>query len=60
VSDRRWVIMHELRGEPEPSLEDQIERISPCDLLLVEGAQASSFAEARDLARGQRQAAVAS
>jgi len=37
VSDRRWVIMHELRGEPEPSLEDQIERISPCDLLLLEG-----------------------
>src|SRR5438093_1172271 len=37
VSDRRWVIMHELRGEPEPSLEDQIECISPCDLLLVEG-----------------------
>ena len=37
VSDRRWVTMHELRGEPEPSLEDQIERISPCDLLLVEG-----------------------
>ena len=37
VSDRRWVIMHELRGEPEPSLEDQIGRISPCDLLLVEG-----------------------
>ena len=37
VSDIRWVIMHELRGEPEPSLEDQIERISPCDLLLVEG-----------------------
>jgi len=37
VSDRRWVIMHELRGEPEPSLEDQIERISPCDLVLVEG-----------------------
>src|SRR6266516_2061586 len=37
VSDRRWVMMHELRGEPEPSLEDQIERISPCDLLLVEG-----------------------
>jgi molybdopterin-guanine dinucleotide biosynthesis protein B len=29
--------MHELRGEPEPSLEEQIERVSPCDLLLVEG-----------------------
>jgi len=37
VSDRRWVIMHELRGEPEPTLEEQIERVSPCDLLLVEG-----------------------
>ena len=37
VSDRRWVIMHELRGEPEPSLEDQIKGISACDLLLVEG-----------------------
>jgi len=37
VSDMRWVIMHELRGEPEPSLEEQIERVSPCDLLLVEG-----------------------
>jgi molybdopterin-guanine dinucleotide biosynthesis protein B len=36
-SDARWVIMHELRGDPEPSLEDQIRRISPCDLLLVEG-----------------------
>jgi molybdopterin-guanine dinucleotide biosynthesis adapter protein len=37
VSDRRWVIMHELRGDPEPTLEQQIERVSPCDLLLVEG-----------------------
>src|SRR5258706_9429006 len=37
VSDRRWVLMHELRGEAEPSLEEQIERVSPCDLLLVEG-----------------------
>src|SRR5215467_2711493 len=37
VSDQRWVIMHELRGESEPTLEEQIERVSPCDLLLVEG-----------------------
>ena len=37
VSEKRWAIMHELRGEPEPSLEEQIERVSPCDLLLVEG-----------------------
>ncbi len=37
VSEKRWVVMHELRGEPEPSLDDQIGRVSPCDLLLVEG-----------------------
>jgi molybdopterin-guanine dinucleotide biosynthesis protein B len=36
-SDRRWVVMHELRGEPEPGLDEQIQRVSPCDLLLIEG-----------------------
>ena len=36
-SAKRWVIQHELRGEPEPALEQQIERMSPCDLLLIEG-----------------------
>jgi len=37
TSSRRWVLMHELRGAPEPSFEEQVKRISPCDLLLVEG-----------------------
>jgi molybdopterin-guanine dinucleotide biosynthesis protein B len=37
VSEKRWAIMHELRGEAEPSLEEQIGRVSSCDLLLVEG-----------------------
>ena len=36
-SQARWVVIHELRGEPEPPLEEQIKRVSPCDLLLVEG-----------------------
>jgi molybdopterin-guanine dinucleotide biosynthesis protein B len=36
-SGERWVIMHELRGDSEPDLGEQIKRISPCDLLLVEG-----------------------
>src|SRR6266516_3790271 len=26
VSEKRWVVVHELRGEPEPSLEEQIGR----------------------------------
>lgn len=37
TSSRRWVLMHELRGEPEPSFEEQVKHLSPCDLLLVEG-----------------------
>ena len=37
TSSRRWVLMHELRGAHEPSFEDQVKRISPCDLLFVEG-----------------------
>lgn len=37
VSDNRWVLMHELRGAPEPAFEDQIARFSECDLILVEG-----------------------
>lgn len=37
VSDRRWALMHELRGETEPTLDDVLARLSPCDLVLVEG-----------------------
>jgi len=32
----RWALIHELRGEAEPSLEEQVARLSPCDLVLVE------------------------
>jgi molybdopterin-guanine dinucleotide biosynthesis protein B len=35
--DNRWVLMHELRGAPEPTLEEQLVVLSPCDLVLVEG-----------------------
>ena len=37
TSSRRWVLMHELRGGPEPSFEEQIAHLSPCDLVIVEG-----------------------
>jgi molybdopterin-guanine dinucleotide biosynthesis protein B len=37
TSSRRWVLMHELRGAHEPAFEEQLKRLSPCDLLLVEG-----------------------
>lgn len=37
TSSRRWALIHELRGAPEPELAEHVKRISPCDLLLVEG-----------------------
>lgn len=37
TSSRRWALMHELRGAPEPALAELIERLSPCDLVLIEG-----------------------
>ena len=37
TSSRRWALMHELRGAPEPRLEELIEQLSPCNLVLVEG-----------------------
>jgi molybdopterin-guanine dinucleotide biosynthesis protein B len=37
ASDMRWVLMHELRGNPEPELSEQLRRLSVCDLVLVEG-----------------------
>jgi molybdopterin-guanine dinucleotide biosynthesis protein B len=37
VSERRWALMHELRGADEPGLDAQLKRFSPCDLVLVEG-----------------------
>ena len=37
TSSLRWALMHELRGAPEPTLQEAIKLISPCDLLLIEG-----------------------
>jgi molybdopterin-guanine dinucleotide biosynthesis adapter protein len=33
----RWALMSELRGAPEPPMEDLIARLDPVDLVLVEG-----------------------
>ena len=37
ASPYRYAIVHELRGAPEPILEAQLARLSPADLVLVEG-----------------------
>jgi len=37
VSSRRWAIVHELREEPEPPLAEVLAKLSPVDLVIVEG-----------------------
>lgn len=36
-SAQRWALMHEHRGAPEPALEELLSRMTPVDLVLVEG-----------------------
>lgn len=42
VSGTRWALMHELRGEAEPQLNDILARLAPCDLVLIEGYKRAS------------------
>ena len=37
VSGKRWALMHELRDEDEPDLATVLKRLTPCDLVLIEG-----------------------
>jgi molybdopterin-guanine dinucleotide biosynthesis adapter protein len=52
VSPKRWAVVRELGGAPEPSLDDMIGRLEPCDLVIVEGYKAAPIPkiEARRLA----------
>ncbi len=36
-SPKRWALMRELRDEPEPTLSELLARMSPVDLILIEG-----------------------
>jgi molybdopterin-guanine dinucleotide biosynthesis adapter protein len=37
TSAKRWILMHEIADQPEPELPEQLRRMSPCDIVLVEG-----------------------
>src|SRR6188768_601949 len=37
TSSRRWALMHELRGAQEPSLQEQLKHLAPCDVVIIEG-----------------------
>lgn len=39
----RWALQHELRGRPELTLQQALQRLSPCDLALIEGFKAASM-----------------
>jgi molybdopterin-guanine dinucleotide biosynthesis protein B len=42
VCDKRWAVMHELRDEAEPDLDEQLAHLAPCDLVLIEGYKSNS------------------
>ena len=45
-SGRRWALMHEVRAEePEPALAELLGRLSPCDLILIEGFKGEPHAK---------------
>ena len=37
ASPNRWALMHELRGADEPPMEDLLAKMSPVDLVIIEG-----------------------
>ena len=45
ASRKRVAIMHELRDEDEPALEDLLQRLHPVDLVLIEGYKRDTHAK---------------
>ncbi|MGE0499497.1 MAG: molybdopterin-guanine dinucleotide biosynthesis protein B [Rhizobiaceae bacterium] len=54
VSGRRWAIMHELRGEAEPSMDEVLSRLAPCDVVVVEGYKRERHAKIETRRRDAR------
>jgi molybdopterin-guanine dinucleotide biosynthesis adapter protein len=57
-SSVRWAHMRELRGEPEQTLQQLVDRISPCDLLLVEGFKREAIPKIEVFRRDNAKAAL--
>lgn len=57
VTGRRWALMHELGGQPEPSLTEILARLSPCDLVLVEGYKREAHAKLELRRKGAKEEA---
>jgi molybdopterin-guanine dinucleotide biosynthesis adapter protein len=57
-SSVRWAHMHELKGAPEQTLQQLVDRISPCDLLLVEGFKREAIPKMEIFRRDNAKAAL--
>lgn len=45
ASRKRWALLHELHDEAEPDLDDLLARLSPCDIVLIEGFKRDAHAK---------------
>jgi molybdopterin-guanine dinucleotide biosynthesis adapter protein len=45
VSPVRWAVIGELKGRPEPTLDEMLARIAPCDVVVVEGFKRAAIAK---------------
>lgn len=43
VGGKRWAIVTELKGAPEPNFEEIVASLEPCDLILVEGYKSAAI-----------------
>lgn len=43
LGNKRWALMHELRGAAEPQLDYLLDRMQHCDLVLIEGFKNGEF-----------------
>ncbi|RMF07600.1 MAG: molybdopterin-guanine dinucleotide biosynthesis protein B [Alphaproteobacteria bacterium] len=59
ASANRFALMHELRGQPEPGLDELLARLSPVSLVLVEGFKAHSHPKLEVYRRGGQSPLVA-
>lgn len=57
VSGRRWALMHELRGDAEPTLEAILARLEPADIVLVEGYKRESHQKIETRRQGAKDSA---
>jgi molybdopterin-guanine dinucleotide biosynthesis protein B len=56
ASARRWAVVRELGGAPEPSLDEMIARLDPCDLIIVEGYKAAPIPKIETRRQASRRA----